>query len=172
MLTSQAESSSPQKQTLSSAVSRAKIFPTQENAPALPAPVLVYGGTYYEPFAWFDPSTQSWRTWQRCLVEGWEQYSETWPSVGMTRNGIAWAPTKLVRPSIVNASGYWHTPTTRDYKGQSGLGNRTRRGRNGNLHIANLCDQIVDIGRPDLVRSPTFREWLMGLPIGHTVLEP
>jgi hypothetical protein len=44
-----------------------------------------------------------------------------------------------------------------------------KRGRNGRLHIANLCDQLVDFGRPDLVRSTTFREWLMGLPIGHTV---
>lgn len=73
-----------------------------------------------------------------------------------------------------NASehGLWQTPTTRDYKGQSGLGNRTRRGKNGKLHVANLCDQLVDSGRPDLVRSPTFREWLMGLPIGFTDSRP
>jgi len=45
-------------------------------------------------------------------------------------------------------------------------------GGNGKLHIANLCDQLVDIGRPDLVRSYTFREWLMGLPIGHTDCGP
>ena len=29
---------------------------------------------------------------------------------------------------------------------------------------ANLCDQIVDLGRPDLVRSTSFRNWLMGYP--------
>jgi hypothetical protein len=39
-------------------------------------------------------------------------------------------------------------------------------GGGGRLHIANLCDQLVDFIRPDLVRSTTFREWLMGLPIG------
>ena len=77
-------------------------------------------------------------------------------------------PVRLVPPRSASASGLWQTPTTRDYKGQSGLGNRTRRGRNGRLHVANLCDQLVDIGRPDLVRSVTFRERLMGFPIGHT----
>ena len=47
-----------------------------------------------------------------------------------------------------------------------------KRGKNGNLHVANLCDQIVDLGRPDLVRSVTFRLWLMGWPEGWTNLEP
>jgi hypothetical protein len=153
------------------AVSPAKISLMLGCAPELPAPVLVSGSIWYEPFAWYDRDTRSWRTWQRCLVEGWTLFSATWPSTGMTRNGIAWAPTNLVRPSAENASGYWQTPTTRDAKGQSGLGNRIKRGKNGRLHVANLCDQLVDIGRPDLLRSPTFREWLMGLPIGHTALE-
>jgi hypothetical protein len=44
------------------------------------------------------------------------------------------------------------------------MGNRIKRGKNGRLHVANLCDQIVDLGRPDLVRSPQFRCWLMGYP--------
>lgn len=60
--------------------------------------------------------------------------------------------------------GSWQTPTTRDGKGQSGKGNRVKRSKNGRLHVANLCDQIVDLGRPDLVRSTTFRCWLMGYP--------
>jgi hypothetical protein len=89
----------------------------------------------------------------------------------MTRNGKLLAVTPSVEVNTANASGYWHTPTTRDAKGQSGRGNRIRRGRRGKLHVANLCDQLVDIGRPDLVRSATFREWLMGLPIGWTDLK-
>lgn len=60
--------------------------------------------------------------------------------------------------------GLWQTPTTRDGKGESGKGNRERRGRNGRLHVANLCDQIVDLGRRDLVRSTSFRCSLMGYP--------
>ncbi len=41
---------------------------------------------------------------------------------------------------------------------------RIRRGKNGRLHVANLCDQLVDIGRRDLVRSSLFRCLLMGYP--------
>lgn len=79
----------------------------------------------------------------------------------------------LVLPSTEHESGYWQTPTTRDGKGQSGKGNRTKRaGKNGKLHVANLCDQIVDCGRPDLVRSVQFRYSLMGWPTGWTDLKP
>lgn len=59
----------------------------------------------------------------------------------------------------------WQTPTPRDGKGESGKGNRIKRGKNGRLHVANLCDQIVDLGRRDLLRSTLFRCALMGLPI-------
>ena len=60
--------------------------------------------------------------------------------------------------------GSWQTPTTRDGKGESGRGNRTKRGKPGRPHVANLCDQLVDLGRRDLVRSSGFRCHLMGYP--------
>ena len=68
--------------------------------------------------------------------------------------------------------GLWQTPTTRDGKGQSGRGNRERRGKGGRLHVANLCDQIVDIGRQDLVRSTSFRCALMGYPMQWEAARP
>jgi len=58
----------------------------------------------------------------------------------------------------------WQTPTSRDAKGSSGKGNRIKRGKNGKLHVANLCDQCIDLGRPDLSTSTRFRNWLMGYP--------
>lgn|SRR5690348_2920208 len=70
---------------------------TQANAPDLPAAVPVSGHGYAVPFAWFDQSTQSWRTWQRCWEMGWALYSETWPRSGMTRNGIAYQLPTLVQ---------------------------------------------------------------------------
>lgn len=126
--------------------------------------------TSCESFAFYDRASLSWKTYQTCLFGGWVEFSESWPRAGTMRNGKCSERISLDHRSIANASGYWHTPTTRDAKGQSGRGNRIKRGRNGKLHVANLCDQLVDIGRQDLVRSTTFREWLMGLPIGWTDL--
>jgi len=120
----------------------------------------------------YDRASHSWKTSQHSLFGDFSTFSATLPTCGMTRNGACSALTILEPVSTESASGYWHTPTTRDFKGQSGRGNRERRGRNGTLHVANLCDQLVDIGRPDLIRSYTFREWLMGLPIGHTDCGP
>jgi hypothetical protein len=115
-----------------------------------------------------DPVGWSLRTSVQSDIEAMTGSRPTWKRL-VTPAGRSWwqlSTSELRR----NASerGLWQTPTTRDYKGQSGLGNRQRRGRNGRLHVANLCDQLVDAGRPDLVRSPTFREWMMGLPIGFT----
>lgn len=96
--------------------------------------------------------------------------------LGSTSFTLTWKP--MVTPSgrsycLLRASalrkdatghGSWQTPTTRDGKGESGKGNRIKRGKNGRLHVANLCDQIVDLGRRDLVSSTRFRNWLMGYP--------
>jgi len=85
-------------------------------APDLPASVLDFGGNSYEPFAWFDRASQSWRTWQRCLVEGWEQFSGTWPRSGMTRNGIAFRRAPLVPLTDEIASGLLPTPEASNTK--------------------------------------------------------
>jgi hypothetical protein len=96
--------------------SRARTYPSLETAPDLPAPVRDSSGHYYEPFAWFDPQARCWRTWQRCLVEGWEIFSGTWPRSGMTRSGIAFRRAPLVPLTKETASGYsLPTPTASQY---------------------------------------------------------
>lgn len=79
------------KRALKSSVvaSRAKIYQVPAGEPVLPENVVDSGGRCYEPFAWYDPSTSSWKTFQRCFIEGWEPYLETWPKVGLMRNGVA-----------------------------------------------------------------------------------
>lgn len=123
-------------------------------------------------FARLVRGSSSWRTRQCSLLGDSEEYSETWPEWGLMRDGECSALTQLARHSTEHESGYWQTPTTRDGKGQCGKGNRKKRGKNGRLHVANLCDQIVDCGRPDLVRSIEFRYSLMGWPSGWTDCAP
>lgn len=100
----------------------------------------------------------------RTDLNGSTEYRLIWKSWVMRSGRWITALRASGRPKSDRAYGGWQTPTTRDGKGQSGKGNRIKRGSNGRLHIANLCDQLVDIGRPDLVRSTRFRCWLMGYP--------
>ena len=131
-----------------------------------------FGWKWPGSFAKWHRSSCSWRTRQCSLIGDWDEFSETWPRWGLMRDGECLEQTPLAHRNTESEFGYWQTPTTRDGKGQSGKGNRIKRGKNGRLHVANLCDQIVDIGRPDLVRSVKFRQWLMGWPEGWTSLEP
>ncbi len=146
--------------------------PQPEKAQASPEREAACGRKWHASLARFDPASCSWKTHQYSLLGDLEPYSETWPQWGMMRDGECWELPMLAPPSTESESGYWQTPTTRDGKGQSGLGNRIKRGKPGKPHVANLCDQIVDIGRPDLVRCIEFRYRLMAWPIGWTGCEP
>lgn len=93
----------------------AKMCLAPDAAPALPASVQDSTGNWCVPFAWFDRDTQSWRTWQCCLVTGWELFSETWPRAGLMLNGIAYrrAPSAPLTNEI--GSGLLPTPQARDH---------------------------------------------------------
>src|SRR5258708_6404222 len=82
--------------TLSPLGSPARTYHSPAKVPDLPAPVRDSSGISFEPFAWFDHYARCWRTWQRCLVEGWTRFADTWPRSGMTRSGIAYRRQPLV----------------------------------------------------------------------------
>jgi hypothetical protein len=43
-----------------------------------------------EPFAWFDPDTLCWRTFQPCLDPSFSESPTTWPRSGTTFDGHAY----------------------------------------------------------------------------------
>lgn len=109
-------------QTLLRQAFRVRTYHTQERVPDFQESVLVLdGGRRVEPFAWYDHSTRCWRTWQRCLIEGWEPYSAAWPRSGMTRNGIAYQLQPLALPTSGIGSGLWHTPRANDAEKRGSL---------------------------------------------------
>jgi hypothetical protein len=101
----------------------------------------------------------------RMGVNGCLDYELTWSISGMASGPPICVLQASEHPKSVKDFGGWQTPTTRDGKGESGKGNRIKRGRRGKLHVANLCDQLVDLGRRDLIKSAPFRCLLMGVPI-------
>lgn len=75
------------------------------------------GASTFESFASFDLDSSSWRTSQRCLLEGWTSYSETWPRAGMMRSGTAYRLPPLAPLTAVTGSSSspaWATPGAMD----------------------------------------------------------
>jgi hypothetical protein len=109
------------------------------------------GPNISQPFAHYDPNSQSWKTLQITLSGDLEQFSQTWPRSGMTRNGIAYQLQPLAPLTSVTESSSLHwTPTaTANYAAPS---MKRRKGADGYL-------------------NPTWVEWLMGFPIGWTDCE-
>ncbi len=98
-------------------VSPAKTSATPANALGLKASEAVYGPSSHGSFAFFDLDSLSWRTWQRCLDGDLEEFSETWPRAGMTRNGIAFPQVPLAPLTGGIGSGLWATPVAQPANG-------------------------------------------------------
>jgi DNA (cytosine-5)-methyltransferase 1 len=222
-------------------------MPSAEASPArispAPARVLVLqargagcGANTADLLASLDRPTSSWKTSQRCLVEGWTPFSETWPRSGMTRNGTAYRLPTWAPLTGETESGLWPTPnlpnggrtlhhvdqwkgTTAYHKGKKvqvdlnqmakrwptphgfspdGLsngpsGNELGRAVNRRMiptpklpsgggqtlrttpggGIRKLEDWVsADQGQNTGSLNPMWVEWLMGCPLGWTVLEP
>ena len=147
------------------AVFPAKTCHSLEKVPDLPENVVGCSGISYEPFAWWDGPNCCWRTWQRCLIEGWARFSEPWPRAGMTRNGIAYRLPTLVPGTNGTEFGYLPTLTKSDAKGSP----RNRWNGNDKSH-GNLCEALRDGPDDPIYPHPDFAEQLMGFPAGWTEL--
>ena len=129
------------------------------------------GTTWHGSFARWDRDSSSWKTPQCSLLEGLDEFSETWPRWGMMRNGACWDATTLVDLTSAKGSGSWPTPTKSDAKRChdlkiESLGKRAMiPGAHWNLaeHVAAEYE-----GYP----TPQFVAWLMGWPMDWTSLEP
>ncbi len=131
--------------------SLAPIFRSQERGSASPDHKAAYGRSTPELLASYDPATSSWRTSQRCLVEGWTVFSETWPRSGLMRNGTAYQLPPLVRLTDEIGFGLWPTPVARMWKDNG----------SPSEYLRNEIPLAAQVGGS---LNPTFVEWLMGFP--------
>jgi len=157
---------------------------------------------FSRPFAWFDdsdPDMCCWRTWQRCLLGGWIEYTGSWPRSVIVRNRIAYRLPPLVpRISGTGCSSLapeMPTPKASDAErgGRGELlalvrGKKTRQkwptptslspAKDGYNGAGNSCG-LVAIRKRILDENPQARgqlnaDWvsiLMGFPADWTVVE-
>jgi hypothetical protein len=190
--------------TSSAADSPVKTSPSPERVLVLQERGVDSGANTTDSLANYDPATSSWRTSQRCLVEGWAPYSETWPRSGMTRSGTAYRLPTLVPLTGETESGSRPTPSAqwlneptlehtqhrantmtrglplsqvvRLYPTPSASDNRDR----GNMSTPAIKRRIakgkqvmlsMSVSETSGRLNPTWVEWLMGFPLGWTVLK-
>lgn len=153
--------------TESLAAGRVRISASRDTAPDYQASVLVYGDTCLEPFAWFDQKSQCWRTWQRCFIEGWAPFSETWPPSGMTRNGIAYRLTPLVCPTSEKEFLRLPTPCASEANGVS----RNRFRGSPHYRGGKTAEALRICPNDPIYTHPQFAEAVMGLEKDFTLLE-
>ena len=96
--------------------SPAKTSHTQGGGQAWKARDQDYGAKSPAWLASYDRNTSSWKTSQHSLVEGLDEFSETWPRSGMMRNGIAYQLPPLALRTAGIESGLWLTPQAGDAK--------------------------------------------------------
>ena len=96
--------------TSSAAVSRARIFPSPAKARESTAQGRDSGRNTPVLLAKYDRATSSWKTSQLCLDGDYQEFSETWPRSGMTRNGTLFLLPTLELRTVGKESGSWPTP--------------------------------------------------------------
>jgi hypothetical protein len=160
----------------------------------------ISGHTSEMPFARFDPDTHSWRTCEDTSLSASEQFSGTWPPSGILRNGKCYPRQRLARHIVEKDSLLWPTPTTQENEHPNAIWNENGRriSPGGTTHSMNLADAVrlwptptTNDARQSFAKStvyqsltkaagasplngrlnPTWVEWLMGFPLGHTDLE-
>jgi len=117
-----------------------------------------------ESLARYDPDTSSWRMYLP-LFNTWEEYCpETWPNSAIMLNGELYQRETQVPRTSASVGGLWPTPTARDWK--DGL-------YCPNVLVNKLLGRAVWEGPENRGRlNPDWVEWLMGMPIGWTSLDP
>ena len=191
----------------SRAASRARTLALLESSAAwVKEPAPASGPRLSDLLASYDRNTSSWRTSQHCLLaqvngeaDGLAEFSETWPSAGMMRNGKTFRRQPWALPIAENASGcwlgtptktmsvrseafrrnakptpaelvkFWPTPTATMHKGSSPAA-LTRK--DGQDRSRDRLDHALQAAEGSGSLNPTWVEWLMGFPTGHTDLQP
>ena len=145
--------------------SLARTLAQPEKEQALTAPEVECGSTWRGSLARFDRATSSWRTPQCSLLEGLDEFSETWPRWGMMQNGECSERAMSAHRIGETESGSWPTPKCQDSRGA--LVDRKKCNLAEVVHGGELTPQ-----NRKARLNPNWVEWLMGWPIGWTDLKP
>jgi hypothetical protein len=114
-----------------------------------------FGEKWRELSVKYNPDTHSWKTHQCSLLEGLDEFSETWPKWGMMQNGVCWERIIAERPTSETESGYWRSPDT----GQGGTSGLLKKGQNKRANGQPIQIRLVDqVNNPRFWPTPAARD--------------
>lgn len=113
-----------------------------------------FGGTSLTPFAYYDPGTSCWRTFQHSLFEDLTESSPTWPRAGMTSGGCAYElPMPELPIGATGGSGMPHLLKTPTAQLAVNGGSQHPDKRKAGGHGPTLADEVEH-----LLPTPTARD--------------
>ena len=185
-----AESITLSESTLSEEGFPVRIFPTPDSGQDL---TESEADCSLKPFAWFANYNREllcWRTWQRCFLEGWTEFSGRWPRSGTMRNGIVFQHMYSVPPTAEIGCSLLPTPNamacismwaSAEYKIQEPMrmdchtyGKRDSGAKLGSNLSWSIAEWHLRNGHQRdeaLIPDPCFYEMVMGFPLGWTDLK-
>ena len=114
-----------------------------------------FGEKWRELSVKYNPDTHSWKTHQCSLLEGLDEFSETWPKWGMMQNGACWERIIAERPTNETESGFWRSPDT----GQGGTSGLLKKGLNKRANGQPIQIRLVDqVNNPRFWPTPAARD--------------
>jgi len=156
----------PSGSTSSAAGFPVKTLVTPEPNVDLKALAPVFGGTCTESFAIFNRDSQSWRTSQRCWIEGTQKFSETWPRAGSMVNGKCYRRVPLVPHIHAKECSMFSTLTVVSCEHP---GRQVVKPHQQSCLSAELA--VRDKWRRGGQLNPNHAAWFMGFPASWTDLE-
>lgn len=132
-------------------------------------------------FAKLSPDLSFWKTCQGSLFEDLEQCLEIWPKWGSMQNGACYLRAPLVPHIHGKGCSYWPTPDASLGNGGWSQGTARMKLTTGTRKSGAKIGSSLKFD-PKLLRefeeqgggglNPVWVEWLAGLPLGWTDLEP
>ncbi len=124
------------------------------------------GSTWPASFAKYDRAASSWKTAQLSLLGDLTEFSETWPSWGLMRDGECWELTLSERITDATESGLLPTPLKHDYK--AGTASLRKDGKSRLGEWKHYVRAKYGLTYP----HPTHSELRMGWPEGWSDCKP
>ena len=153
--------------TLSAEDSLAKTSAPPEKAQGLPENDLACGMNTIDLSTKSARNTRSSKTSQPFALADWTRYSGGSLRSGTMRNGIVFPHPPLAPLTKGTAFGLWPTPRASEWKGVGPLGSKSHQYR---LKKGYLDATVQEREQATGPLNPTWVEWLMGFPLGHTDL--